>query len=256
MRHKDPRATKGRTPYELWRDDRPAFENYQATQHFLNRSRLARPYWASFVGTPRGETMFAGMYRAAYKGVGETDMPRPHAEGVDEAGTYDFYDVQELETFNALAGRLFIDWGKGTRTWIQRADFQEKIVIELRIAFKEDTFPGFLEFAEPLSKIEALPPGWITALKSVKGIYLLTCPKTKEQYVGQANGENGFWQRWVEYARTGHGGNIGLKSHDPSDYQVSILEFVGSQVTDEELCHMEERWKRKLQSREMGLNRN
>src|SRR5205085_7553697 len=95
MRHMDPRARKGRTPYELWRDDRPAFENYQATQSFRNRPRLARPYWASFVGTARGDTMFAGMYRANYQGVGITDMPQPHAEGVDRAGTYDVYDLQE-----------------------------------------------------------------------------------------------------------------------------------------------------------------
>ena len=200
--------------------------------------------------------MFAGMYHAKYKGVGETDMPRPHAEGVDKAGTYDVYDLQEREDFKDLAGRLFIEWGKGTRTWVQRADRQEKIVTELRTEFKEDAFPGFFEFMAPLSKIEALPPGWISALKSVVGIYLLTCPKTKEQYVGQANGKDGFWQRWTEYAQTGHGGNVGLKSRDSSDYQVSILEFSGSEVTELELCQMEDRWKRKLQSREMGLNRN
>jgi hypothetical protein len=60
----------------------------------------------------------------------------------------------------------------------------------------------------------------------------------------------------VSYARDGHGGNVGLKSRDPSDYQVSILEVAGSAATVDEIIAMEGLWKQKLQSREMGLNRN
>jgi len=32
LRHQDQRASAGRTPYELWRDDRPGFESYQSCQ--------------------------------------------------------------------------------------------------------------------------------------------------------------------------------------------------------------------------------
>jgi len=56
--------------------------------------------------------------------------------------------------------------------------------------------------------------------------------------------------------RNGHGGNVGLKSRDPADYQVSILEVSGSTATVEEVLAAEQLWKAKLQSREMGLNRN
>ncbi|WP_410001986.1 hypothetical protein [Rubinisphaera sp. JC750] len=55
---------------------------------------------------------------------------------------------------------------------------------------------------------------------------------------------------------TGHGGNVELKVRDPSDYQVSILEVAGSAATTEEILSLESLWKQKLQSREMGLNRN
>ena len=55
---------------------------------------------------------------------------------------------------------------------------------------------------------------------------------------------------------TGHGGNVALKSREPSDYQVSILEVAGSNLRIEDIVAMETRWKRKLQSGEMGLNRN
>src|SRR5262245_2258206 len=95
-------------------------------------------------------------------------------------------------------GRLLIDWGPGDRAWVQRADQQNKGVTELRTEFKEPEFPGFLNFIEPLSRLDRLPKSWATVLKSSRGIYLLTCPTTKEQYVGSATGEGGFWTRWQD----------------------------------------------------------
>jgi hypothetical protein len=67
---------------------------------------------------------------------------------------------------------------------------------------------------------------------------------------------HGFIQRWRDYAVTGHGGNVALKSRDPSDYQVSILQTVGSAADERAILSLETLWKDKLQSREMGLNRN
>jgi hypothetical protein len=63
-------------------------------------------------------------------------------------------------------------------------------------------------------------------------------------------------QRWLDYFRTGHGGNVALKSRDPSDYQVTILEVAGTAASEADIGKMETRWKEKLQSRAMGLNRN
>jgi hypothetical protein len=111
-------------------------------------------------------------------------------------------------------------------------------------------------FRRPLSEVEALPTSWASALRSVRGIYLLTCPRTREQYVGSAAGGDGFWGRWQAYLDGAHGGNVGLKSRDPSDYQVSILEVAGSSATTVNILQLEQLWKEKLQSREMGLNRN
>ena len=93
-------------------------------------------------------------------------------------------------------------------------------------------------------------------MRSSRGVYILTCPRTKEQYVGSASGEDGFWGRWMEYYKTGHGGNQGLKSRDPSDYQVAILEVAGSAHSHKDILTMEGRWQDKLKSRDMGLNRN
>lgn len=256
LRHKDKRASKGRSPYELWRDNRQQFEFYQSTQRVENRSKLRATYWASFVVSPSDETMFVGLYSVKYQGVIKQDRPMPHMDGIDKAGSCDVYDLTLENALSDLIGRLIIDWGAGERAWIQRADRQEKQVDELRREFKEPEFPGFLNLIEPLSKIEKLPMSWIAVLQSTKGVYLLTCPKTKEQYVGSATGEKGFWQRWQDYVQNGHGGDVALKSRDASDYQVSILEVAGTALTADDIIKMEVRWKLKLQSREMGLNRN
>ncbi len=255
VRHQDQRSEKGRTPYELWRDNRPHFELYQSHQSIENRKYLKAGRWASFVGTPTGETLFIGLYRVKYRGPLAKDTRWPHADGVDKAGSCDVYKLTLEVGLADLEGKLFIEWGTGKRRWIQRADRRDKPIVELRATFQEPNFPGFLEFAQPLSQINGLPKSWIEVLKSCKGIYLLTCPKTREQYVGSATAEDGFWRRWQDYIHTGHGGNVGLKSRDPSDYQVSILEVAGTALTTDDIIRSEQRWKGKLQSREMGLNR-
>ncbi len=256
IRHKDARAKRGCTPYELWRDNRPLFENYQSTQSIQNRSRLDAPYWAVFVVNLDGETMFAGLYKARYRGLLEQDTPMPHMDGIDKAGSCDVYDLELQDCLRDLVGLLFIDWGRGAKAWVQYADRRDKPIVELRREFREPSFPGYLGFVRPLSKLGSLPKSWVAALESCRGVYLLTCPQTREQYVGSACGENGFWGRWQDYMSTGHGGNEGLKNRDASDYQVSVLEVAGSSATTEDIFVMENLWKSKLQSREMGLNRN
>jgi len=41
LRHKDQRAAKGRSIYELWRDARQQFDLYQSTQKIVDRTKLS-----------------------------------------------------------------------------------------------------------------------------------------------------------------------------------------------------------------------
>ena len=112
LRHRDFRSTKGRTPYELWRDDRPAFESYQAIQSFNNRSKLrGGDYWASFVVTPSRETLFAGLYACCYLGKNDAERVTPHTMEAFPARTMDIYELMLDDRLNDLAGRLVIAWG-------------------------------------------------------------------------------------------------------------------------------------------------
>lgn len=257
LRHQTHSA--GRTPYSLWRDDRAGFLVYQSLQTSQNRARLSARYWASFVVTPAAATLFVGLYEISLIGSAPDNIVDPLRHKLaTEGGTrpLDLYAQTSVFALEDMSGRLTIDWGAGTRSWIQRAGSQAKAILELSRTFQEEAFPGYVRFIGNLSSLEALPKGWIAALTAARGVYLLTCPRTREQYVGSATGESGFFGRWLTYIRDGHGGNLGLKSRDPSDYQASILEVSGSSATVEEIIAAEQLWKAKLQSRELGLNRN
>ena len=257
LRHKDKRSSPGRSPYELWRDDPAAFHAYQSSQRISNRKKFSAPYWAVFVSDAFDDTVFVGLFAASYQGLLENDRPKPHVVAeIDPAGSCDIYNLELDDRLKDLIGRLVIDWGPGERAWVQYADRHNKEVLELRAMQSEPPFPGFINFIKPLSRLGKLPRSWIEILRSACGVYILTCPRTKEQYVGSADGEDGFWGRWMQYYKTGHGGNVALKSRDPSDYQVAILEVAGTAASHEDILEMEGRWQLKLQSRKMGLNRN
>jgi hypothetical protein len=192
-------------------------------------------------------------------GTASTDRIDPLARKTEgELGSIDpdLYALQPLEALSGYIGRLTVDWGPGMRSWIQRADRQRKPIEEILRTFREPDYPGHARFLRQLSDLEAMPPAWQAVLGASRGVYLLTCSRTREQYVGSASGEGGFLSRWLDYVATGHGGNVALKSRDPSDYQVSILEVCASSASGEDVREIEKFWKAKLQSREMGLNRN
>lgn len=257
LRHQQA-GNDGLTPYALWRDDTAEFERYQSAQQADRRAYFTSPLWAAFVVPPDGGTLFAGLYRIGdfQSAPGDWIDPLHRVSVLKMQRDLDLYSFERVAEFDDLIGRLRIEWGVGKRSWAQRADKQNKAIVELSRAFREPDFPGYTRFLSNLAAIPSLPLPWSAALRVARGVYLLTCPQTKEQYVGSAYGADGFWGRWQSYVATGHGGNVGLKSRDPSDYQISILEVAGSAASVDDIIACEALWKAKLQSREMGLNRN
>jgi hypothetical protein len=248
-----------RSLFDWWHQDRPAFEAYQSLQLNSKRASFARPHWAAFLGTWDGRTMFAGIYQVGSPSLLDHEVEAPISGDRFPAGTIDRYETRFTSLLSPYSGRLYIDWGggaSGKRAWSQRADLQDKLVTELHLDAAERPFPGLMEIALPLSSIAEAPPSWIQRLAEARGIYLLTCPRTGELYVGSATAAGGFWSRWSEYAANGHGGNVALVDRGPADWIVSILQVAGSAHTGDDIPAMEQVWKRKLQSRELGLNRN
>jgi hypothetical protein len=247
----------GRTPYVAWLTDRPAFELWQSDQKQNLRAEFSDPHWVSFVSTPDGGTMFVGLYAARRVGPSDPNTPdflypsKDYGVEFDHAPC-DKYELILLDHLSDLAGRLYIEWPKG-RNWKRRGNGSGFIVKEIRQADAEPPYPGHSAFLEPLSSMPALPPTWQAILKEAKGIYVITCPRDKSHYVGKADGENGFYGRWLNHAILG-GDAKGFRRREASDYSVGILEVAGSFATARDIGNMEQRWMQKLQSRAIGIN--
>jgi hypothetical protein len=262
-RHKDRRAKRGRTPYDLWKAKDPDFEEYQRIQskdRFKHATHLA-----SFVVTPQQETMFIGLYSVdgllpmppgKHDPITGQDVSRFVGKDGNASSLF-YYSLTRTTLLAEYTERMFIDWNNPIQ-WAQWAK-QDKRVVEIRRQREEPAFPGFIQFPPTtFEALDALPDPWKTALRAAKGIYVLVCTKTGvytkagKLYVGSASGSDGFWGRWQEYFQTGHGGNEGLKLDPNAEYQVSIVEVAGSSADVPEIIALENRWKDKLRSRDFG----
>jgi hypothetical protein len=263
VRHKDTRAAPrearygGTSPYSLWATQLSQFELYQKIQS--KECFRGRNWIASFVVTPDGRTLFAGLYR----NHGLTRFPErvqkcpSTGKAVGSERDY-FYDLDPSDLLKDGAGKITVDWGKGFRSFIQKADSRksgDKTILEMASSVHELPFPGYRTFQYDLNKIRLIPLSWQQQLRRCQGIYLLTCKDHGKQYVGKADGLDGFWGRFCKYADNGHGGNRGMKIHKTSGYIVSILEALATSVP-EELNQLETTWKNKLGTRRWGLNKN
>lgn len=250
IRHQDARAVTNCTPYDLWRAGDGRLETYQRIQK--KEKFKAGDHLASFVVTPSGDTLFVGLFHVRGMGIAPQGTIDP-VNKEDRTGLH-LYEIQRDERLSEYVGHLIIDWGTNYRTWVQHAEANDKPVLEIIKEVKDEAFPGFTRFCCEIDQIETIPLSWQEVLKHVRGVYLLVCNETGRQYVGSAKGEESLWGRFCEYKRTGHGGNVELKRQDLKNFQATVLEVVNSDT--QEIEQIEAAWKKKLMSREFGLNKN
>lgn len=259
VRHRDSNPKVHRMLYEDAVNVRPPFAQYQerqGTPQVIDQFRAAR-YLAGFVAEPiTGATVFAGVWERLDERPKDQYTDNPYAPDAPSSRAIEF-NTRRVETFDDYAGRLVIAWGDGTRAWVQRADNQDKPIVELRRTRSDPPFPGWLSFQVSLHEIESLYASWIQVLRNARGVYLLVRRKTGEQYVGSASGADGFFGRWGSY-QDGHGGNVGMRElgADASEFDVNVLEVAASDMDADEICQRESKWKTKLGTRAVGLNRN
>ncbi len=140
----------------------------------------------------------------------------------------------------------------------------------------EKAFPGYknvtIGYKELKKKVE-LSDEWRTALRSRKGVYLISDKQTGKLYVGSAYGADGILGRWTTYLTSGYDKNevengqypnIELQklvrekglSYIQENFQYSILETFTDDVSDEYIIERESYWKEALLSRKFGYNAN
>jgi hypothetical protein len=141
--------------------------------------------------------------------------------------------------------------------FVKKAAQHDALVLEIKRTPDQKPFPTLMKFRERIADLPTIPQSWQEPLKETRGIYLLTFATDGQHYVGSASGDEGFWQRWNDYVRTGSGGNrvlIREKRDAREDATVSILEVTGSALTRQEIIDREMNWQIKLGSRVKRLD--
>jgi len=260
VRHKDSRYEEalGRRDWLEW------YQRYQSKPVFDQCDQIV-----VFLGEEGCNSRFVGVYNVGKRSLA-ADVPLPSNCPYPEWGrSSDFhYDLQKRAGFEDLEDRLVIDWGKAPLSWHQWFT-SDREVVEIRPRGR--ALPPFRDYLrvhltfEELVRLTAQPEAhrdWVASLSAVGGIYLIVNKSTGKQYVGSATGMGGIWQRWSEYARTGHGDNNRLKelcsqdSKCPGAFSFSILETFSRTLAREEAIASESFFKEKLGTRAFGLNSN
>lgn len=241
------------------------FDEWQADQTNKN---FNREYVISLIYYDKNIWIFGGIYRV------NNQMPQPVAHSDGLCGWH--YDLTLTDNQKDLIGRVFVYYKKEfrasypclelqTKNGANPADICVSSILDKRVTIND--FNGFdnvnISYQTLKHIIENNIATWKSALSNVKGIYLIVDTITGKQYVGSAYGEDCIWQRWSEYAKNGHGGNIELKEillNNGNDYRnnfkYSILEVCNMNLGNDYIIGRETYWKEVLMTKLFGLNQN
>jgi hypothetical protein len=155
-------------------------------------------------------------------------------------------------------GRLIVRWPGLERSWYRWADRNEFIVEAIaQESVLVGAMPPWDQLVLTKAEMSVLPMSWCAALKQWRGIYLIIDQSDGKQYVGSAYGAENLLQRWLEYSRSGHGGNKHLRARDPTNFRFSILQRLAPDLDDATVVGVEKTWKDRLGTRApAGLNEN
>lgn len=227
-------------------------------QRWQTRRNFERPFVISLIA-------LRGLNRWLFAGVHTS-----HGQEWKEAHGCFRYDLREHAACSELNGRLVATFARpGRQSYLNAENWADRILLGeiLPERLKIAEFPGFRAVNLSKAELDLIVrqdlESWRTALSNVAGVYLITDTLSGKLYVGSATGGGGIWQRWTDYAVSGHGGNLELvrlardEGNDRvSAFRFSILETADIHASAEEVLRRESHWKNVLLSREHGLNSN
>ena len=241
------------TPLEAFFDG--TFRQWQERQ---NQKNFQCKHILSLIHLSGSRWLFAGVYEVIGVAPGKWKPTRYR------------YSTREVSGLDHLTGRAVVIFNKTFRaSYLQGKKYADQLSV---IAIREQRmtigdFPGFncvlLSNTMLGTIVRESNPSWRAALSNVAGGYLITDTSTGQHYVGSAYGGEGIWQRWIAYAKTGHGGNRELRALLKSQgtehahfFQFTLLEVCDINSSDDYIIGRETHWKKALMSREFGLNKN
>lgn len=242
---------KNPTPLEAFLEGR--FKEWQETQ---NSKNFQCDKILALISLEDDRWLFAGVYKVLGVSKG---IKSPY-----------LYQTELLPSQDDLIGRVIVRYKRQYRaSYIWGHKYGKHLEIAeikpSRISIGE--FPGYhnvvISHCELKLIVSQQEPSWMAALSNVKGVYLIADTSTGKMYVGSAAGEGGLWQRWENYADTGHGGNAELRDliqtkgiEYADNFQYTVLEIADSHATKEFIGSREGYWKDALLSRQFGYNSN
>lgn len=246
------------------------FNAYQQTQSERVEQALKQAtYLASFIGQEPGEALFVGLYKVGRsRSLSFKQFWRvPSLLQLRELGMRGFqkgerlsclwFDLKLTDIYEDWKGKLIVQWPGLELAWFRWADrneFPVKAILEESLLVRE--MPAAEELTLSWEELRNLPRSWKTALEQWRGVYLILDRSDGKSYVGSASGRYNIYKRWSNYAATGHGGNKKLRNCNPENFLFSILERVSPDMVPAEVIQKEINWKKRLHTREFGLNDN
>jgi len=236
----------------------PEWQSYQSQRNF------ERPFVLSLIKLKeRDRWLFGGLHKV------DGPCERVANPIVAEPDGYR-YPMSEIVGASDITGRLVASFTRPGRqsyliaeNWVEQITLAE--VYPRRLSIGE--LPGFrsvdLSFDELRLVVGQGLESWRSTLSNVAGVYLISDDVSGRLYVGSASGAGGIWQRWTQYAETGHGGNVELRAlvnggglGRAKPFRFSILEIADIHTGEADVVARECHWKRVLLSRSHELNGN
>ena len=266
--------TKYKVHFAIGRDNRKepynAFliDNFKDWQEHQTGKNWSRQYILSLIYYEKDIWMFGGIYKV---------LPVEPTPVENDNGWKGWrYQTKLTEKAAEYIGRAFFKFKKEFRASYPTLELDPKNgdpiaeiplshILDKRVALSD--FLGFDSVNIDYKTLKYIVSdnilSWKSALSNVKGIYLIVDTNTGKQYVGSAYGDECIWQRWANYAKDGHGGNVELKAllQEKGDeykynFKYSILEVCNMNLGNEYVISRESHWKEVLLTRKFGLNLN
>lgn len=249
-----------------------AFQQTHSEQLERVMASLARTgYVASFLGRYPGQALFVGLYA-----IGRF-RPLTHAQywrltahrQLRDLGMEGFkkhvgrptvlrFDLTLLDFYSSWKGKLSVLWPPPERSWWRRAHRNEmRVVSILEESALDAAMPEWQDISLTWDQLELLPKRWKDTISQWRGVYHILDASDGKRYVGSASGADNLLGRWMNYARSGHGGNRLLRQRDPKNFTFTILQRVSPDLGSADVAEVEASWKRRLHTRApLGLNVN
>ena len=249
------------------------FECYQTTHAPNTEAALLRAHYVvSCIRYRPKQALFVGLYRLTGTNrllTTQECIDRPLHRELMSLGMGGFkasegvrtvieFGLERTEWQARWSERLIVEWPGLERSWYRWLD---RNVFPIAAIAEESRLkaqmPEWHDLVLEWQQLAILPAEWRTALSHWRGVYLIIDQTDGAQYVGSAYGSENLLQRWSEYAKTGHGGNKGLRGRDHSRFRFSILQRVSPDMPDSDVIAIEGTWKDRLRTRvPFGLNEN